>query len=209
MSMSLSVCVGVTVCVSQCLCLSLSAYHLYGYIDLFSEETKPLSQNFSKKSKVRIFKIHGSYGWMYVESRQLFYLKDQFLNHLYPKGMKERVFYHEEGPTMINPTDFLDVPFIFPTYLKSLEDPLIQQVWGNASMALLNADEVVIVGYSLPLPDMAVRALLMPLANRVKEKGLKIRVVDPCQETLKNWDKFLGAKSDFIHMTAEDYFQTH
>jgi hypothetical protein len=49
---------------------------------------------------------------------------------------------------------------IFPSYLKQLEGPILQSIWDQAARALTQAEEVTFVGYSLPLADVAVRALI-------------------------------------------------
>lgn len=54
------------------------------------------------------------------------------------------------------------------------------------------ADEVVVVGPSLPTAEVAVRALLNPLRFRLGKEQVQVRVVDPSKATLERWREFLG-----------------
>ena len=68
----------------------------------------------------------------------------------------------------------------------------MQRIWHEAQAALIRADEIRIVGASLPFADIAVRVLLNPLRFRAEEGAVKIEVHNPDKKTHITWKDFLG-----------------
>ncbi len=60
-----------------------------------------------------------------------------------------------------------------PTFLKDLTNFQIKLIWQNAAVELMEADQLVFIGYSLPHADFEFRQLL----SRMVHKKAKIDVV--------------------------------
>lgn len=95
---------------------------------------------------------------------------------------------------------------IYPSYLKPLDDHIILRIWQQAAEALSVANEIEIVGYSLPKADSAVRALLLPLCTRLEQKDVKITVVNRNNDILGEWKAFLGNAIQTCNKKAAEYY---
>jgi hypothetical protein len=50
---------------------------------------------------------------------------------------------------------------VAPSFVRDVRDPILMEIWRNAVEALRVADEWIIVGYSLPPEDVAIRSMLL------------------------------------------------
>jgi hypothetical protein len=50
---------------------------------------------------------------------------------------------------------------VAPSYVREVRDPILLEIWRNALEALRSADEWIIVGYSLPPEDVAIRSMFL------------------------------------------------
>jgi hypothetical protein len=64
---------------------------------------------------------------------------------------------------------------VAPSFVRDMRDPILLEAWRNAFEALRRADEWVIVGYSLPPEDVAIRSMFLR-AYQGREAG-KPRVI--------------------------------
>lgn len=83
-----------------------------------------------------------------------------------------------------------------PSYLKSLHTPVLQEIWQLAVEALHSADQVKIIGYSLPESDGAVRTLLNPLRSRLGGGNAQVVVVNDDPNALDRWKDLLGDRAE-------------
>lgn len=112
---------------------------------------------------LKIVKMHGSASWLRCPSS----------NHIYTGlGMNESSFdiyvKRRRSPFIERTWDqredsqpaILEPYIITPTYSKVFDLPHIQTAWHNAYVELREADNIVIIGYSLPEADYHFRTLL-------------------------------------------------
>ena len=66
---------------------------------------------------------------------------------------------------------------VYPSFLRTYSDPLIQLVWGRCHEELVRADRWVFIGYSLPTADVHFRQLLRDCLRIRKEENLQTSVV--------------------------------
>jgi hypothetical protein len=88
------------------------------------------------------------------------------------------------------------VPLIVPpTMGKStfFDNPVIRDLWHEAYLALLGADRLFVLGYSLPLTDLLVRSLLE--ASQLDEK--EIWIVNPDRYIVERFAHLGTIKKDF------------
>jgi len=50
---------------------------------------------------------------------------------------------------------------VAPSFVRTVRDPILLEIWRNALETLRQADEWIIVGYSLPPEDVAIRSMLL------------------------------------------------
>lgn len=92
------------------------------------------------------------------------------------------------------------------SYLKQLDNSVLQSIWDQATTALNNADEVTFVGYSIPSADTAIRVLINPLRQRLTHGDFKISVVDPSEPVLERWTSFLSDRVNAVPKTAKIFY---
>lgn len=162
---------------------------------------QPIPDDLKKPSKVKVLKLHGSVGWFSRNNNSIYLRYANFLQYLSIRGQEIR----DKGELNIGPhTNFI---IICPSYLKKFENSLIQSIWDQAEEAILTADQIIVVGYSLPPADIAVRVLLNPLRRRISKKSVIVKVVDSKKATLERWRDFLGIDDkDLIEKKATEFF---
>lgn len=162
---------------------------------------QPLPDDLKKPSKVKVLKLHGSVGWFSRNNNHGIYLRyENYLQYLSPQRQGIR----DKNDTRIGShTNFI---FVVPSYLKKLENLIIQSIWDQAAQAIISADQIIVVGYSLPPADIAVRVLLNPLRRRISRNSVIVKVVDPNKATQKHWRDFLGTNVEVIEKEAKEFF---
>jgi len=163
-------------------------------------------EEIEQHSPVKLLKLHGSIGWHRKEEGDQPYLRHPlYLQYFHLPGCMGALHDRNAPPSGHGPD--LNPVMIYPSYLKQLDDPIILEIWEQASYVLLNADEIFIIGYSLPKADVAIRALLIPLRARLERNATKVTVVNPNENNLAEWQRFLGDKVTLKQKTAGDYFE--
>lgn len=145
-------------------------------------------------SPIDVLKLHGSLGWrrrdddVYLDSVML---------------LREFGFEFDGHPIELIDTaepEFgtADAPLLaYPSFLKQLDHPILDEVWRQAADALAMADRIEVWGYSLPSSDVAIRALPQTVSARVRRGDCSVVVHDPSSQVLRRWEAFLGGSADF------------
>lgn len=141
-----------------------------------------------KKSKIKILKLHGSLGWFYDESKEevvLGEMNDSFNDYCgayYENERSDVCVKYDEGTT-----------FIEPSFVKKFSRPIILEIWAQAFREIMKANELIIIGYSLPEADSAARSFL---STSVHSSNLSsIKVVNPSSEIQSKIENFLRRKT--------------
>ena len=143
-------------------------------------------------SEVKVFKLHGSLGWhRSTDGGTVTLSHSRFLQKL---GLKDRSgrflsLRDQAEPRGLPLGDWLVLP---PSYLKQFAVGTMQSIWAQAAHALTRAEEIHIIGYSLPASDLAIQALLNPLRLRLDGAEVSVIVNDPKPETRQRWRRLLG-----------------
>ncbi len=123
----------------------------------------------AKGYNVKLLKIHGSMNWLQCPNCQRMFV-----------GFDEKLIL----PNYINPAlcrhcdqhgheSHLRGTMVMPTFLKDLSNFQLKLVWQNAGVELMEARNLVFIGYSLPHADFEFRQLL----SRMVHKEATIHVV--------------------------------
>jgi hypothetical protein len=176
----------------------------YGFdcdiVQLVGDERRQVPEECLRPSTVKVLKLHGCFGWrdlhgaFFLEGADYldvfgFSCNSQFIR-LRDKNQPE--FYSPSDPVIA-----------FPSFLKSLSHQTLAEVWRQASLLAVDCTEFVAAGYSLPASDVAIRALLLPIANGVRRGTVVATIVDSAKSSLERWQEFLGSKAQVLHQSLE------
>lgn len=166
-----------------------------------------------------ILKLHGSLNWRIRKGFTPPYSVDAILHH-------EEWFQPQFGGKLIHEdvsrvkklilNHIRHESFIVPpvlTKLSLVEQPILRLVWFHAYEALADADEVVFIGYSMPITDIAASFLF---AEPLTTKRPKVTVVSLCnneaqqQELKRRYVSVLpkGIDSSFMFEGALSWLRT-
>jgi hypothetical protein len=107
---------------------------------------------------------------------------------------------------------------VTPSYIRDVRDANLLSIWNAALEDLRRADEWILIGYSLPSEDVAIRSILLR-AFHTRTQDLRIRVVQKCDkppreeqiETRRRYEAFFPAaelcKEDYLTCGIEDFIR--
>lgn len=123
------------------------------------------------KSEVHVYKLHGSLNWKEDVGLQFFY-----------DGNNEPIFpgYLLEDSTSPQYQEKKTGLWIMPSFIKQFLIPELLDIWQNAFSAIKEAEEIIVIGYSLPKEDSAA-CLLFGTTNIA---GKRLILVDPNADKL-------------------------
>jgi len=171
----------------------------YGYEAVDAEA---VSEAYRKeKSSIPILKLHGSLNWQ----------PDDVLGH--ERGI--RWFFDDNGPIfpgyLSHEKPVLDEPYqgghhirwLLPSFVKALDDQRLLAAWRQAALNLREKpNEVVVIGYSLPVADPAAWALFASSCH----PDSKLIVVDKnAEEVVQRFVKATGCQKYATYLNLESY----
>lgn len=172
----------------------------YG-IGFLNDKISPYYKN--KKSENILLKLHGSLNWEGVNFdneclNMNFYYDDQ--SPIFPDYLlesKKQNFIYEGKHSGF---------WVLPSYLKNFYTSQILFIWQKAFEEIIGADEIIIIGYSLPKEDSAA-CILLGTTHLDKKK---ILLVDPNYEQLIEKYKFITKNNDIIlYECIENYIENN
>jgi hypothetical protein len=157
-------------------------------------------------SRVKVLKLHGSFGWRLIEDvsesrSDHIILGSEFLSAMLPtrRGQLYLLYDRREQDAPFPMT----VPALaYPSFLKQVVGSTFLEIWEAARLALAGADEIRILGASLPLADAAVRTLFGPARFRLARGEVSIQIDDKSEESFDRWASHLGQDVCWIRRFA-------
>ncbi len=169
---------------------SVDAVNRRPYTDIAGSSRVPI---YSFDEGPSLLKLHGSFNWLYCTRC------DELDVTPAQKGALQhgtRCFNHMTCTALYQP---LIVP---PTFFKSYQNRIIREVWLLAEQAVAQAEEIIFIGYSMPVDDYEIKSMLLRGIARNKKRPA-ITVVDKCpkdegerQENIQykiNYEKVFGS----------------
>jgi hypothetical protein len=162
------------------------------------------------KDGIYVAKPHGSLGLAELPEQE--YKENKGAINVLPRDMKIE-WRHKQTHTLVlriqNPTNdpkgtvHTFGPIVVPpTARKTYQSPWINSQWHLALDMVRNADEVVIIGYSLPITDIRPR-LLLQFARFRRGKLVPIRLIDPRAKDLRS--HFEGVVGSPLEITSQPW----
>lgn len=123
------------------------------------------------KPKLRLYKLHGSLNWLRCDMCEHVYVNpDGPIAHLAFSGQTgDHNTCHCEN-TPLRPM------MVAPSFVRDVRDVNLLEVWKSTLEYLRRADEWIIIGYSFPPEDLAIRSLFIR-AYHGRERKPGIRVI--------------------------------
>jgi len=126
-----------------------------------SAHSPSLTQAARGVRSLSVLKLHGSINWLLCPNCQTLYSSAGIVDPVWDWYFGKTSCPNCTSTTTIATTTAPLQPFLItPTFLKVFDSSHIQTTWQRAHHELAAADEVVFVGYSLPIADFHLRALL-------------------------------------------------
>ena len=172
-----------------------SGYGFHRDLRIMPYET-PLPRTFPVESPISVLKLHGSIGWHSSATGRVYLEHPRFLSCLGDGTLMD-----PEAPKQGVPEDPV---LLYPSFLKQLNGPVMQEIWHLAAQSLSRAKVVDVYGYSLPESDVAVRTLLNVLRFRSEAREVRMRVHDKSPDAQDRWRAFLGDKPVVDDRLTED-----
>lgn len=147
---------------------------------------------------IRLLKLHGSMNWLYCPRCGQIQVKeaaDISVNHLLDFNAHKCERCGSQETSVIIP----------PTYFKNFIQygDNIRRVWENAYEALVNADHIVICGYSFPHADIHIKTLLKKSEQgRTRPSPLKVSVFNGYEG--KSGEEMKKEESRFLRFLRKD-----
>jgi hypothetical protein len=124
-------------------------------------------------ARYRLYKIHGSLNWLRCDLCGGIYLHRE--GRIAFQAFRSVV---DADNTCHCGHARLQMLIVAPSLIRTVRDPHVVSIWRNTLQLLQDADEWVIIGYSIPPEDLAIRTLLMQaLHSRTSRASVRIQVV--------------------------------
>jgi hypothetical protein len=153
--------------------------------------------------KVSLYKLHGSLNWLRCARCDRIYVN--------PYGQIAYLAFEDEI-TSANTCHCGYAPLqhvmVTPSFLRTVHDPNLYQIWHDALEALRRARQWFIIGYSLPQEDLAIRSLLLRAYHGRANKKLEIHVFVADERSRPSYE--LQFPDCMYHTTMlEGFLKTH
>lgn len=163
-----------------------------------------------------VLKLHGSINWLLCPNCQALFSGAGNADPLWERYFGEtscEACTPVAGKKLSAPLQ----PFLItPTFLKVFENAHIQQTWQRAHRLLSRADEVVFLGYSLPVADFHLRTLLRKSVRRDARITAVLTANDKPDASMSRairanfastrYEEFFGTAVAIDHRGVEGYF---
>lgn len=155
--------------------------------------------------KLRYYKLHGSLNWLMCNMCGRYYIN--------PAGS----IAHQEFRTATdwgntchcNKDMRLKSVLVAPSIVRDIRDSNLLQIWKAAVKAISQADKLILIGYSLPAEDLAIKSIILRgLNSSVKRDKLEVDVVQFGEAARSNYLNIFG-KNNFTyeHLGLEEYLK--
>lgn len=148
------------------------------------------------------YKLHGSFNWLRCDLCGHYYINRQ-------GSIVGLAFTDEIGGfnTCICSSKLrLKSVLVAPSLVRDIRDPNLLQIWKSSMEAIRTADQLVMVGYSLPAEDLGIRSIIMRgLNGRAKSKSLEVDVVQLGENAKFNYLNLFGKGISYYSKGLKEY----
>ena len=184
-------------------CYLLNKYKITapkGKVDVFDV-------NKENSDGIKILKLHGSLNWyskhrsQNLNAKQMF-KPDRNINISKRKNINPSLKY--SGSKRTEHTFPIIVPPV--NHKSAIIHNEMRKLWSDSEVALKEADEIIIYGYSCPITDFESSNLI--LRSLKDENYVKLSIIDPNPNTLKRYVELIKPKRLSYYCTAKEFLLT-
>jgi hypothetical protein len=124
-------------------------------------------------ASLAVYKLHGALNWLRCDACQYVYINPAGV--IAHRAYQPTVDVHNQCHCYHAP---LRAVLVTPSLVRDIRDVTLLETWKAALESLRLADEWIIIGYSFPSEDLAIRSLFLRAFNG-REDHPRIRVVQP------------------------------
>lgn len=159
------------------------------------------------KTQMRIFKLHGSLNWLKCDLCDHIYINPH--GNIIHNAFRKKI---DSANTCHCGNAPLKSLIVAPSFEREMRDPNLLHVWKSSVQALRQADELVMIGYSLPAEDLAIKSLLIRAKNgrRNKWEPGNFKIVQFGNASLPTYELFYGRENfEYMDKGLEDFLNNH
>jgi hypothetical protein len=144
---------------------------------------------------LRVLKLHGSLNWLYCACCEGIYINEYgaIADNAYRGEIDDDNSCHcGHGK--------LQMHIVAPSLFREVSDANLLQVWRAALAALCEAEDWMIVGYSFPAEDIAIRSLFtraFNIAQHLRKRPPRVEVVQRSDEAKSRYLAFFGQHCNY------------
>lgn len=152
-------------------------------VDVWKEDQETRSATlaephvYSTDRSALLLKLHGSFNWVYCPR----------CNELDITATHKGAFHCMRNDVRCyNPycTELYQALIVSPTFLKSYSNRIVREIWTLAEQTIAEAEEIIFIGYSMPVDDYEIKNMLLRGISKNKKRPC-ITVINKRPENLK------------------------
>lgn len=156
-----------------------------------------VSESKQFRTLIPLYKLHGSLNWEHSALELRFFYDDG--SPIFPGYLED-----ERSPSSVRYQGKHDGNWMMPSFIKEFSAPGLLSVWTRAFEAVQRAEEVVVIGYSLPEADSA--ACLLLGTNGIA--GKRLTLVNPQADSLQARYRLVTGNDKIVSYAAvTEYLQ--
>lgn len=146
----------------------LGYHHVFSDVDFGTSVREPVHGTIYPRPTVAhlgVYKLHGSLNWLRCDLCDTVYLNPvgpiAYL-HFLSGDPTQNLLLEKIGATECHCGNApLRAVIVSPSFVRDVRDPILLEIWRNALDALRRASQWIIIGYSLPPEDVAIRSMFL------------------------------------------------
>jgi hypothetical protein len=148
------------------------------------------------------YKLHGSFNWLRCDLCGHYYINRQ-------GSIVSLAFRDDIGSfntCICSGKMRLKSVLVAPSLVRDIRDPNLLQIWKASMEAIRTADQLIMVGYSLPAEDLGIRSIIMRgLNGRSKSRPLEVDVVQLGDNAKFNYINLFGNGINYHPLGLKQY----
>jgi hypothetical protein len=134
------------------------------------------------KPRLKFFKLHGSLSWLQCPLCRFVYVNTLGSSSIFRQAYRGDMI--DYNNTCVCGHGPMRAVIVAPSMVRSIQDPNLLTIWRSALESMRTAAEWIIVGYSLPPEDIAIRSIFLRAyhGRGRKSKPPRIRVIQKQQD---------------------------
>ena len=141
------------------------------------------------KPLLNYYKLHGSLNWLMCSLCGWYYI-NPFGSIVHQEFREEK---DDSNICICNKEMRLKSVLVAPSIVRDIRDSNLLQIWKGALEAIRTADKIIMIGYSLPAEDLAIKSIILKGINgRAGNNMPQLEVVQFGEQAKPNYQNIFG-----------------